>query len=91
MQRFKYNDITYRSLSEFSKLNNVSYSALKRLCRNYVRAQKDPKVACDWLTGRQVFNSHTERKTVKALREREQTRVRAERYRYKKSAERALT
>ncbi|MBR1612071.1 MAG: hypothetical protein IJ671_00790 [Succinivibrio sp.] len=43
---------------------HISYQKVRRLCRHYVRASKDPALAVRWCLGSEVLHS-TEQKTWK--------------------------
>ena len=62
MKSFVFNGIQYRSLKEFCLMFNLSYSKARRLCRHYIRANKDPVVAIKWLLGIEK-RSYSEPKT----------------------------
>ncbi len=49
MKAFEFRGTVYRSLHEFCKRNGVSWQKMRRLCRHYERARKDPAVAADWM------------------------------------------
>ena len=52
MRSFIYKGQVYRSMSEACSKLKVSYQKVRRLCRHYVKASKDPAVALEWiLTG----------------------------------------
>ena len=64
MKSFCYGGIEYRSLAECCKAVKVSYQKVRRLCRHYVRASKNPALAVSWCTG-EVVLAGTETKTEK--------------------------
>ena len=64
MKSFNYGGIEYRSLAECCKAVKISYQKVRRLCRHYVRASKNPALAVSWCTGEVVLVS-TETKTEK--------------------------
>lgn len=49
MKSFEVEGVSYRSISEFCRKRKVSYWKMVRLCRKYVRAQKDPALAARWV------------------------------------------
>ena len=49
MKPFQFDDDEFRSLREFCRVYRVSYQKMRRLCRHYIRAKKDPAVAARWL------------------------------------------
>lgn len=52
MRSFIYKGQVYRSMAEACYKLSVSYQKVRRLCRHYVKASKDPAVALEWiLTG----------------------------------------
>ena len=51
MKSFEVEGVVYRSISEFCRKRKVSYWKMIRLCRKYVRANKDPAVAARWILG----------------------------------------
>ena len=64
MRPFIFDNREFRSLKEFADIYQVSYSKIRRYCRHYLRASKDPAVACEWLLGRKK-RSPFETKTFK--------------------------
>ena len=76
MKSFEVNGISYRSISEFCKKNGISYSKMRRLCRHYVRAKKNPSIAARWILGCEVFNISTEPKTHEYFKDNELSRLR---------------
>ncbi len=64
MRAIVFNGAEYRSLSKACKELKISYQKLRRLCRHYVRASKNPAVALAWLTGEEKL-SVNEPKTYK--------------------------
>ena len=64
MKSFYYKGVEYRSLAECCKAVKVSYQKVRRLCRHYVRASKNPALAVAWCTG-EVVLAGTETKTEK--------------------------
>lgn len=82
MRAFTYNDVEYRSLSECCKELKISYQKVRRLCRHYVRASKDPALAVAWCTG-EMRLSALEPKTWKYQQDLEKAAIRQERFKYK--------
>lgn len=64
MKSFYYGGVEYRSLAECCKAVKISYQKVRRLCRHYVRASKNPALAVSWCTG-EVVLAGTETKTEK--------------------------
>lgn len=64
MRVIEFDGAEYRSLAEACKVLKVSNQKLRRLCRHYVRAAKNPAVALAWLTGKEKL-SPSEPKTFK--------------------------
>lgn len=64
-----YKGTKYASISDFCRIEGVSYTKLQRLCRTYRRAQGDPTVAIDWLLGEEALDPKTEPRTVQAFRD----------------------
>lgn len=76
MRVIEYEGEVYRSYAEASKALHISNQKLRRLCRHYVRANKNPAVAIDWLLGKEKLKAN-ELKTWKYQQdlERRQDRV----------------
>lgn len=49
MRSFVYKGKVYRSMAEACYKLSVSYQKVRRLCRHYVKASKDPAVALEWI------------------------------------------
>ncbi len=64
MRVIEFDGEEYRSLAEACRVLKVSNQKLRRLCRHYVRAAKNPAVALAWLTGKEKL-SPNEPKTFK--------------------------
>ena len=64
MRAFIYKQTEFRSLAECCKTLKISYQKVRRLCRHYVRASRDPAYAVAWCTGEQKL-SPFEAKTFK--------------------------
>lgn len=64
MKSFIVNGKEYRSMRVACRELKCSYQKVRRLCRHYVRAQKDPAVAFAWCLGTE-HKSLTEPKTFK--------------------------
>lgn len=64
MKVIEYEGEVYRSFAEVSQKLHISNQKLRRLCRHYVRASKDPAVAIDWLLGKEKLKAN-EPKTFK--------------------------
>lgn len=75
MHAFIFDGVAYRSLAEACKALNVSNQKLRRLCRHYVRAAKNPAIALMWLTGKEQL-SPFEPKTFKYEQDLEKGRER---------------
>lgn len=58
MKVFEFEGKCYRSMSLFCKEHGVSYQKMRRLCRHYMRAHKDPTIAAKWLLGIEPFKSN---------------------------------
>lgn len=58
MRVIEYEGEVYRSYAEVSKALHVSNQKLRRLCRHYVRANKNPAVAIDWLLGKEKLKAN---------------------------------
>jgi hypothetical protein len=75
MRTFIYNGIEYRSLCECCNALNLSYQKVRRLCRHYRRAQKDPTLAIRWALGIEHL-SHLEPKTIAYTQDQERANFR---------------
>lgn len=64
MKSFIVNGKEYRSMRVACRELKCSYQKVRRLCRHYVRAQKDPAVAIKWALGLEI-RSANEQKTWK--------------------------
>lgn len=64
MKSFIVNGKEYRSMRVCCEELHISYQKVRRLCRHYVRASKDPALAVRWCLGSEVLHS-TEQKTWK--------------------------
>ena len=64
MKSFEVNGKSYDSMSDFCKKTGIRYGRMFRLCRQYLRAQKDPAVAAKWLLGLEPLNKAKEPKTL---------------------------
>lgn len=79
MRTFIFQGKEYQSLSKACADFKVSYQKARRLCRHYVRANKDPAVALKWILGIEKL-SHLEPKTFKYQQDLECGRERQERF-----------
>lgn len=84
MKPFEFRGAVYRSLHEFCKRNGVSWQKMRRLCRHYERARKDPAIAAQWMLdikeGREV-HLELEPRTRAYAEDLEKTRERQGAYR----------
>lgn len=64
MRVFEFEGVCYRSMAEACKALSVSNQKMRRLCRHYQRAAKNPAVALAWLTGKEPMRAN-EAKTFK--------------------------
>ena len=80
MRAFIFQGKEYQSLSKACIDLKISYQKARRLCRHYVRANKDPAVALKWMLGFEKL-SHFEQKTFKYQQDLECGRERQERFR----------
>ena len=62
MKSFIVNGKEYRSMRVCCAELHISYQKVRRLCRHYVRASKDPSLAVRWCLGSEVLHS-TEQKS----------------------------
>ena len=85
MKSFEVEGISYRSISEFCRKRKVSYWKMRRLCRTYIRAHKDPAVAAKWILNIESLKRHQEPLTIYAIRDRELSKLRGICFRSKKS------
>lgn len=58
MKVFEFEGKCYRSMRLFCQERGVSYQKMRRLCRHYMRAHKDPTIAAKWLLGIEPFKSN---------------------------------
>ena len=77
MKSFVVNGKEYRSMRVCCAELHISYQKVRRLCRHYVRASKDPALAVRWCLGSEVLHS-TEQKTWKYLQDLEKSYDRQE-------------
>lgn len=77
MKSFVVNGKEYRSMRVCCAELHISYQKVRRLCRHYVRASKDPSLAVRWCLGSEVLHS-TEQKTWKYLQDLEKSYDRQE-------------
>ena len=63
MIKIIYSDTEYRSLREACGALNISYLKVKRLCRHYVRAHRDPTLAIEWMLGDHIPKSEPKTST----------------------------
>ena len=52
MHYIEYNGRLYRSWRQACEVLGINYQNMRRLCRHYVRAERNPTIAIDWLTGK---------------------------------------
>ena len=64
MKKINYRGKDYTNLAECCEALGISYQKAKRLCRHYVRAERDPAVAISWCLGSEK-RSKDEKKTDK--------------------------
>ena len=86
MKVFVYHGFEYRSLSHCCKALKISYQKVRRLCRHYIRASRDPALAVAWCTG-ETRLSPSEAKTVKYRQDLELAAIRQERFKEKVAEE----
>ena len=79
MKTFIFQGVTYNMMT-FSKTYHVSYSKIRRLCRHFKRAQKDPVIACKWVLGLELLDSAKEAKTSSYKQDLEKSYERHERF-----------
>lgn len=79
MRAFVYKGEEYRSLAECCKKLKISYQKVRRLCRHYTRASRDPAFAVAWCTG-EMRLSALEPKTFKYAQDLELGAIRRERW-----------
>lgn len=65
MQYVEIDGQIYRSLREACHNLRISYQKVKRLCRHFQRAQKNPQLAIEWCLGKEKFIPALEPKTHK--------------------------
>lgn len=82
MRAFIYKDIEYRSMAQCCKSLKISYQKVRRLCRHYVRASKDPALAVAWCTGEKRLSA-LETKTWKYQQDLEKGAERNENFKNK--------
>ena len=85
MRSFVHDGIEYRSMREWCRKFGQSWEKLRRLCRHYQRAYKDPAVACDWLLGRELLRP-SEQRTFKYEQDKAHARARQEAWRERQEA-----
>lgn len=69
MKSFIFENKKYLSLKDFCRTHGLSYSRMRRLCRTYVKARKDPAVAARWMLRPEELDSSKEPKTRAHLRD----------------------
>ena len=79
MKSFIVNGKEYRSIRVACRELDVSYQKVRRLCRHYVRASKEPAVAFAWCLGTE-HKSLTETKTFKYQQDLEKGSLRQSRF-----------
>jgi hypothetical protein len=80
MKSFIYCDTEYRSLRQACDSLRISYLRVKRLCRHYVRAHRDPTLAIEWIiTDTKIPKS--EPKTAKYYHDQKLTNERVAKFR----------
>lgn len=79
MKTFIFQGVTYNMMT-FAKTYHVSYSKIRRLCRHFKRAQKDPVIACKWVLGLELLDSAKEAKTSSYKQDLEKSYERHERF-----------
>lgn len=82
MRSFEYNGEIYRSMNEACKALGISYQKVRRICRHYVKASKDPAVAIEWILSKHKLCR--EQKTWKYVDDLEKTLIRVQRLRDKR-------
>lgn len=82
MRVIEYEGRQYRSMKVLCDALHISNQKLRRLCRHYVRASKDPVVAINWMTGKEPFNP-SEPKTFKYEQDLERGRERQDEFKAK--------
>lgn len=82
MRTIEYSGKVYRSMHELCESLQLSNQKLRRLCRHYVRASKNPVVAVRWMMGDEPL-SPTEPKTFKYEQDLERGRVRQDEFKAK--------
>ena len=80
MKSFEVNGKSYDSMSDFCKRTGIPYHKMRRLCRIYRRANKDPAVAAEWLLGLKPLNKAKEAKTETFIRDKSLSRIRQGEY-----------
>ena len=88
MKSFEVNGKSYDSMSEFCKKFGFSYNKMRRLCRIYERAKKDPAIAARWLLNLDKLNKNSEPKTFIYIQEKELNAARQVIFRARKKAKR---
>ena len=73
---FDYNGECYRSIKDFCERTGTDYWAMRRLCRKYIRASRDPAVAAAWLLGDEKLSFATEPRTPAYMRDLELNKLR---------------
>lgn len=79
MRVINYDGKEYRSMKVLCDALHISNQKLRRLCRHYVRASKNPVVAVRWMMGDEPL-SPTEPKTFKYEQDLERGRVRKDEF-----------
>ena len=79
MKSFKFQGVTYNMMT-FAKSHHISYSKLRRLCRHFERAYKNPEVACRWVLGLELLDARKEPKTLFYKQDLEKSYERHERF-----------
>lgn len=79
MRVINYDGKEYRSMKVLCDALHISNQKLRRLCRHYVRASKDPAVAVRWITGAEPL-SPNEPKTFKYEQDLERGRERQDEF-----------
>ena len=86
MKHFEVNGTIYDSMSDFCKKTGISYNKMRRLCRIYERAKRDPGIAARWLLNLEKLNRGAEPKTFIYIQEKELSAARQVIFRARKKA-----
>jgi len=86
MRAFTYRETEYRSLAECCKSLKISYQKVRRFCRHYVRANRNPALAVSWCLGEAKL-SPFEPKSFKYEQDLERGQDRQERFLERKRQE----